>query len=636
MVVIGILASITMVVYSGIQTKAHDVSVESDLDRLDALETNYGLKNNTGGEAYYSLDGTGSDLGFTPSDGNVVRVVVNSTDYCIRGYNTNGSKNSINNSFIKESTPGACGTLVAIALPSAPVVAVSLVSTNVAANITPVSCSTGTIQYGIQSRTDDGTWSNYTDWSSNLTYSQPVTEGMKYGYQAQTRCYVDDALYSSAVAGSEATYQQPVNAPTTPSVAVAPSGGNVQATASGATCTAGTAQYAFNNRTNDGSWAGYSAWATNTTTSQSAAEGVKYGYMPQARCYYSATSYSTSVAGTEGTYVQPITTMPAAPTVSWTANVWPNTVYSWTTPTCPSGSSATYQYDYTYTGGYDSGWQLIAGNSVSFSTSTSTYTYSLSVQAECYNSYTNGSWGASGSTSYYRSNSAIAWAIGGGAKAAASNAGDGGGGGAYASKTIVLPAQSYAVVVGAASGDSYFINTGTVLAKGGGVTAGGNSASCVGDVKYSGGNGGTHYNASYWGGGGGGGAAGPDGPGINGVSSPTNGNGGAGGRGDNNLGGVGGPLGGLNVNGQPGSANPKGGGGGAGIYNNGYGGAGGAPGGGGGGGNVGGNIGAGAGTAGQVQIYYPTGSMSGTGGTITTSGGYTYHTFTGSGTFQVY
>lgn len=62
-------------------------------------------------------------------------------------------------------------------------------------------------------------------------------------------------------------------------------------------------------------------------------------------------------------------------------------------------------------------------------------------------------------------------------------------------------------------------------------------------------------------------------------------------------------------------------------------------GGGGGGGTRDGLIGgvqrAGNGGSGVVIISYPTGSISATGGTITTSGGNTIHTFMGNGTFTV-
>ena len=58
-------------------------------------------------------------------------------------------------------------------------------------------------------------------------------------------------------------------------------------------------------------------------------------------------------------------------------------------------------------------------------------------------------------------------------------------------------------------------------------------------------------------------------------------------------------------------------------------------GGGGGGSGEPGNGNGGAGGSGVVIVAYTTGSITATGGTITTSGGNTIHTFTSSGTFQV-
>jgi prepilin-type N-terminal cleavage/methylation domain-containing protein len=110
-VIIAILVIILFVSYIGAQGSARDAGVLSDIDRLDALETSYASKNNVGGWAYYSANGYDSTIGFSPSNGNVIDVVVNSTDYCIRGYNTAGNKNSIFNAYTRESTPGACSYL---------------------------------------------------------------------------------------------------------------------------------------------------------------------------------------------------------------------------------------------------------------------------------------------------------------------------------------------------------------------------------------------------------------------------------------------------------------------------------------------------------------------------------------------
>ncbi|HUC96138.1 MAG TPA: prepilin-type N-terminal cleavage/methylation domain-containing protein, partial [Candidatus Saccharimonadales bacterium] len=85
-VIIAILAVLTIVTYIGVQANARDTSVQSDIDAMDSIQTNYGLKNGVAGKAYYSGNGYDSALGFTPSGGDVIDVVVNSTDYCIRGY----------------------------------------------------------------------------------------------------------------------------------------------------------------------------------------------------------------------------------------------------------------------------------------------------------------------------------------------------------------------------------------------------------------------------------------------------------------------------------------------------------------------------------------------------------------------
>ncbi len=166
-----------------------------------------------------------------------------------------------------------------------------------------------------------------------------------------------------------------------------------------------------------------------------------------------------------------------------------------------------------------------------------------------------------------------AWGGGGrgGSRVSGSNGYGGGGGGAFASSTLtVTPGQTYTIVVGAGStsaasagGSSYFNNTTTLLAVGGqsvanNITigaAGGAASSCVGTIRYSGGNGNNGLANTY--GGGGGAGAGPLGNGLSGTGT--------------NLGGIGLTSGGGNGgagrtgsqgDGTAGSA-PGGGGGGA-------------------------------------------------------------------------
>ena len=118
-VIIGILATVTIVAYNGIQRSARDGSVLSDLDNLDGVETRYGLQNNIVGKAYYSGSGVDAALDFMPSPGNVIDVVIDATDYCIRGYNLQANKNSISNAALKESSVGACTRIAASAVAQA-------------------------------------------------------------------------------------------------------------------------------------------------------------------------------------------------------------------------------------------------------------------------------------------------------------------------------------------------------------------------------------------------------------------------------------------------------------------------------------------------------------------------------------
>lgn len=111
-VVIGILATIVTVAYNGIQNSARDNAVLSDLEALDGIQTHYGLTNGVAGKAWYSGTGEDPDLDFTPSDGNVVDVVINSDDYCIRIYNpASASYKTLETAATKESSNGACGSL---------------------------------------------------------------------------------------------------------------------------------------------------------------------------------------------------------------------------------------------------------------------------------------------------------------------------------------------------------------------------------------------------------------------------------------------------------------------------------------------------------------------------------------------
>jgi prepilin-type N-terminal cleavage/methylation domain-containing protein len=146
-VVISILATLSIIVYGGIQANARDKSVLADLDTVDGLQTQYGTSNSVAGKAWYSGNGVDSSLQFTPSPGDVIDVVINSTDYCIRGYNTQSSTyKSLLTAAKKESTAGICSTLSASATAwsNSPIVNTGVVTTLAGSGATGYVDATGT------------------------------------------------------------------------------------------------------------------------------------------------------------------------------------------------------------------------------------------------------------------------------------------------------------------------------------------------------------------------------------------------------------------------------------------------------------------------------------------------------------
>lgn len=108
-VVIGILASITAISYTGVQSKAKDAVLSSSLSNMRTAQQMYAINNSKSGKSYQSSSGYDADLGFNPSNsGEVIEVGANEMDYCIRGYIPGGTKDSLSNALTYESSTGAC------------------------------------------------------------------------------------------------------------------------------------------------------------------------------------------------------------------------------------------------------------------------------------------------------------------------------------------------------------------------------------------------------------------------------------------------------------------------------------------------------------------------------------------------
>jgi hypothetical protein len=243
---------------------------------------------------------------------------------------------------------------------------------------------------------------------------------------------------------------------------------------------------------------------------------------------------------------------------------------------------------------------------------------------------------------------------GGGGGGGASWSGGGGAGGYLSSALSLSTSTAYTITIGAGGAGGAITNRGVNGSNSvfGSITAIGGGYGSPGDSNS------TWMNAGSGGSGGGGGSDGGSSTGAGGSGTTGQGNaggtggtdgvstrgggggGGAGGVGGNRIAGVGGNGGAGTASSITGTSVTRGGGGaGAGNTTNGTatGGGGSAPSGAGtantgGGGGGASNSSGGAGGSGIVVVRYP-GSQRGTGGTVTSSGGYTIHTFTSSGTF---
>lgn len=655
--IISIIAAVSYVSYSNFRHNLVVSALKSDLNGAASAMEN---ERNFGSSGYpAALPST-----FTPSDN--VAIAGGSTDagetYCVEAV----SSEDPSLYYYVDSLIASQGAQEGSCASSRPVpqnLAAAMV-TNTSINITWDAVSSVS-SYLLQQDTDPG-FTSPTPFTltTNSYLSTGLTTGINYYYR------VNVTVASATGEWSEAAYANTsLTPPTTPSVDVVYSTPNIVATSSAAVCVTGSLQYLFSSRTNDGTWVNGS-WASSDTASQSATEGIKYGYKVQARCYVDADTYSSPVTSTEDTYIHPFTTVPVAPTVSASTPDSITTNFSWNTTSCPGGAPAHYQYDFTTSYGYDSGWQSTDSTSASFTTASAGYTYTLQVKTQCYTVYSQSAWSGIGSANYSRPYTVSVLVIaGGGGGGAGDSYGNGGGGGAggyiYRSGFSVAP-QSYTVTVGGGGSGTLADGSGSHWGRGNnGANSVFSSLTSIGGGGGGGGGDGSPGTGSS--GGSGGGASGSSSATRSGAAG-TAGQGNAGGntcsddsRGSSGGGGAtsaGGANAGCSNNGTAGGAGyttsiagssvcyAGGGGGGVGSGTIGYGqcgggngnsgGTGGAGsastgGGGGGGRGYGGN-----GGSGVVIIRHATGAFSASGGnSVYTSGTDTVRVFTGSGTFTI-
>jgi prepilin-type N-terminal cleavage/methylation domain-containing protein len=200
--------------------------------------------------------------------------------------------------------------IATITAPAAPTLSVNLNSSNVQATIMPVACNAGTTaQYQIKSRTNDGAWLPYSGWSGMLTYSQPANDGVKYGYQAQARCFFSGSIASDLADGSEYTYIDPISAtPSAPTVSNSTTSSITTYSWSASTCPAGTVasyQYSYAIDYSGGYISSNYTTSSTSTTYNTSSEGYKYTINVKSKCLNNYVSSSYGSAG-NSSYIRPV------------------------------------------------------------------------------------------------------------------------------------------------------------------------------------------------------------------------------------------------------------------------------------------------------------------------------------------
>ena len=242
--VIGILATITGVNYGDWQDTVTITQLKSDLTNIASAADSYRNFNNTYPVSIPSGIKVASSLTITggSSDGKT---------YCYEATSSRASDITyyIDNVTAKSgAAPGNCasrpGALVA---PTGPVVYLELSGANVRAAIGSVSCEEGmTTQYAIRSKLNNEDWSIYSSFSTVQTYTQPANDGVKYTYQAKSRC--SDGLsqrVGTEAEGAANSYIDPISIPAVPTVAVNTVAATTRWSWSPVTCAIGIANYQY-------------------------------------------------------------------------------------------------------------------------------------------------------------------------------------------------------------------------------------------------------------------------------------------------------------------------------------------------------------------------------------------------------
>lgn len=247
-------------------------------------------------------------------------------------------------------------------------------------------CASGTIQREIRSQTNTGSWSS---WVATSTNDVAATEGYRYTFQARARCVSGGNSSAYNTNSSTANVVRPVSTPSNLTVTATMSGNNARGTAGGS-CATGTTierqiRYQQTYTSTAGSWSG---WTSGTTRDVAANQGWRYTFQQQSRCngQYASSSWAAS---SSAHVVRPI----AAPATTQTTANLANKRWTWSNPTCPTGTTPESRYRF-YTHNTAGSWlgPTAATTITNSSANSQGMIYGLEKQTRCKTVHANGAW----------------------------------------------------------------------------------------------------------------------------------------------------------------------------------------------------------------------------------------------------
>ncbi len=178
--------------------------------------------------------------------------------------------------------------------------------------------------------------------TNNINCTALDTTGFYYtpGSDSYTLQYKEEYTGNTITFSSHHSAQNEAPAGS-PTITLAQSGTNTVATASASCKTGYSVQYAYKYQVNDGAWGSYGAWTASSTNTQAGTSGYKYVVQVKTQCTNSTT---TAESGQSNSVVMPVAA-PSSVIVSIN-NSGANMNMSTAAVSCPSGTTAQYQYTY--------------------------------------------------------------------------------------------------------------------------------------------------------------------------------------------------------------------------------------------------------------------------------------------------